>query len=186
MDDELEHSPWSWLDDFTQRFSWCHLSERASLFLNNYILPGVYSFAKLHFFRILTHCDKGEDLNFKKKVRTICFKYMIPTNFFMFIFFNFFFGKNVCFQQWFQTYNWTISKIVRIVFKVAFFSVFNFFSIFIRMVKLVVQFLFFSILIIFEICFPLSAKSFQNSVQYIVCGFFSSQKGRYKLQIFFL
>ena len=107
--------------------------------------------------------------------------------FFMFIFFfNFFFGKNVCFQQWFQTYNWTISKIVRIVFKVAFFSVLNFFSIFIRMVKLVVQFLFFSILIIFEICFPLSAKSFQNSVQYIVCVvFFLLKKGGTNYRFFF-
>ena len=41
MDDELEHSPRSWLDDFTQRFSWCHPSARASPFLNNYFLPGV-------------------------------------------------------------------------------------------------------------------------------------------------
>ncbi len=41
MDDELEHSPWSWLDDFTQHFSWFHPSARASLFLNNYFLLGV-------------------------------------------------------------------------------------------------------------------------------------------------
>ena len=42
MDDELEHSPWSWLDNFTQQFSWCRPSVRASPFLNNYFLPGVY------------------------------------------------------------------------------------------------------------------------------------------------
>ena len=41
MDDELEHSPRSWLDDFTQRFSWCRLSAQALPFLNNYFLPGV-------------------------------------------------------------------------------------------------------------------------------------------------
>ena len=41
MDDELEHSPRSWLDDFTQQFSWCRLSAQASLFLNNYFLLGV-------------------------------------------------------------------------------------------------------------------------------------------------
>ena len=41
MDDELEHSPRSWLDDFTQRFSWCRPSVRALPFLNNYFLPGV-------------------------------------------------------------------------------------------------------------------------------------------------
>ena len=44
MDDELEHSPRSWLDNFTQRFSWCRPSERASLFLNNFFLPGVIVF----------------------------------------------------------------------------------------------------------------------------------------------
>ena len=47
MDDELEHSLRSWLDDFMQLFSWCHPSERASLFLNNYFLPGVYILAYL-------------------------------------------------------------------------------------------------------------------------------------------
>ena len=47
MDDELEHSPRSWLDDFTQRFSWCHPSARASLFLNNYFLPGVVLFDRI-------------------------------------------------------------------------------------------------------------------------------------------
>ena len=41
MDDELEHSPQSWLDDFTQRFSWCRLFAGASPFLNNYFLPGL-------------------------------------------------------------------------------------------------------------------------------------------------
>ena len=41
MDDELEHSPRSWLDDFMQQFSWCRPSAQASLFLNNYFLPGV-------------------------------------------------------------------------------------------------------------------------------------------------
>ena len=42
MDDELEHFPLSWLDDFTQWFSWCHPSVQALPFLNNYFLPGVY------------------------------------------------------------------------------------------------------------------------------------------------
>ena len=41
MGNELEHSPRSWLDNFTQPFSWCLPSARASLFLNNYFLPGV-------------------------------------------------------------------------------------------------------------------------------------------------
>ena len=41
MDAELEHSPRSWLDDFTQRFSWCCPSVWASPFLNNYFLLGV-------------------------------------------------------------------------------------------------------------------------------------------------
>ena len=40
-DDEVQHSPWSWLDDFTQRFSWRHPSARASPFLNIHFLPGV-------------------------------------------------------------------------------------------------------------------------------------------------
>ena len=41
MDDELEHSPRSWMDNFTQWFSWCRPSARASPFLKNYFLPGV-------------------------------------------------------------------------------------------------------------------------------------------------
>ena len=41
MDDELEHSPQIWLDDFTQWFSWRPLSAQASPFLNNHFLPGV-------------------------------------------------------------------------------------------------------------------------------------------------
>ena len=41
MDDELEHSPRSWLDEFMQWFSWCRLSARALPFLNNYFLLGV-------------------------------------------------------------------------------------------------------------------------------------------------
>ena len=46
MDNELEHSPWSWLDDFMQRFSWCRPSAQASPFLNNYFLPGVNGLKK--------------------------------------------------------------------------------------------------------------------------------------------
>ena len=42
MDDELEHSPQSWLDDFMQRFSWWCPPVRALPFLNNYFLLGVY------------------------------------------------------------------------------------------------------------------------------------------------
>ena len=42
MNHELEHSPRSWLDDFTQWFSWCRPSARPSLFLTNYFLLGVY------------------------------------------------------------------------------------------------------------------------------------------------
>ena len=53
MDDELEHSPWSWLDDFMQRFSWCRPSARASPFLNNYFLPGVHSFKNLQTFFVV-------------------------------------------------------------------------------------------------------------------------------------
>ena len=49
MDDELEHSPRSWLDDFMLWFSWCHLSARASPFLNNYFLPGVSTYYILMF-----------------------------------------------------------------------------------------------------------------------------------------
>ena len=41
-DDEVQHSPLSWLDDFTQRFSWRRPSARALLFLNSHFLPGVY------------------------------------------------------------------------------------------------------------------------------------------------
>ena len=44
MDDELEHSPRSWLDDFMQRFSWYHPSAQASPFLINYFLPGVSTY----------------------------------------------------------------------------------------------------------------------------------------------
>ena len=35
------NTPWSWLDDFMQRFSWRCPSARASPFLNNHFLPGV-------------------------------------------------------------------------------------------------------------------------------------------------
>ena len=61
MDDELEHSPRSWLDDFTQRFSWCHPSKRASQFLNNYFLPGVLSFHELF---ALNFCMAHNDVKF--------------------------------------------------------------------------------------------------------------------------
>ena len=41
MDNELEPSPRSWLDDFMQWFSWCRPFAQASPFLNNYFLLGV-------------------------------------------------------------------------------------------------------------------------------------------------
>ena len=61
MDDELEHSPRSWLDDFMQRFSWCCPSARASPFLNNYFLPGVGSHGGLHYKHLSSCVDRGFD-----------------------------------------------------------------------------------------------------------------------------
>ena len=43
MDDELEHSPRSWLDDFMQLFSWRSSLSQALDFLNKLFLPGVQS-----------------------------------------------------------------------------------------------------------------------------------------------
>ena len=37
----LQYSPWSWLDDFTQPFSWRSLLVRALDFPNKLFLPGV-------------------------------------------------------------------------------------------------------------------------------------------------
>ena len=73
MDDELEHSPRSWLDDFTQRFSWCHPSARASLFLNNYVLPGVgglifFTTDSIYIFLKITRC--------KGNPNTMCYYYV--------------------------------------------------------------------------------------------------------------
>ena len=54
MDDELEHSPQSWLDDFTQWFSWCRPSSRASPFLNNYFFTGSDDAADMSFENVLS------------------------------------------------------------------------------------------------------------------------------------
>ena len=40
-DEHLQCSPWSWLDDFTQPFSWRSSLVRALDFLNKLFLPGV-------------------------------------------------------------------------------------------------------------------------------------------------
>ncbi len=41
LDEHLQCSPQSWLDDFTQPFSWCSSLSQALDFLNKLFLPGV-------------------------------------------------------------------------------------------------------------------------------------------------
>ena len=44
LDEHLQCSPRSWLDDFTQPFSWCSSLSWALNFLNKLFLPGVLGF----------------------------------------------------------------------------------------------------------------------------------------------
>ena len=69
MDYELEHSPRSWLDNFTQPFSWRSSLSPALDFLNKLFLPGVNSSAtslNSTFFQILIHCYPSKNALHKR------------------------------------------------------------------------------------------------------------------------